>query len=123
MNSHDRRATPRPIAEGKFDAVDRHTPSSFTGYLEWDLLSAAQNHCVPPHQFVVPPLGGSVWRHGIGLRPTIPPKGGTTNCAFSLFLGVATRHEGSFENSLSVIEFQRELNQSRVVGRRNDAPE
>src|SRR5215510_16084227 len=82
MNSHDRRATPRPIAEGKFDAVARHTPSSFTGYLEWDLLSAAQNHCVPPHQFVVPPLGGSVWRHGIGPRPTIPPKGGTTNCAF-----------------------------------------
>jgi len=30
-------------------------------------------------QFVVPPLGGSVWRHGMDLRPTLPPKGGTTN--------------------------------------------
>src|SRR5215471_15780903 len=34
------------------------------------------------NEFVVPPLGGIVWSHGIGLRPTIPPKGGTTNCAF-----------------------------------------
>jgi hypothetical protein len=30
-------------------------------------------------QFVVPPLGGSVWRHGMDLRLEIPPKGGTTN--------------------------------------------
>src|SRR5262249_19031974 len=30
-------------------------------------------------QFVVPPLGGSVWRHGIGLLLRLPPKGGTTN--------------------------------------------
>src|SRR5262245_10665269 len=33
-------------------------------------------------QFVVPPLGGIVWRHGIDLHPKLPPKGGTTNCAF-----------------------------------------
>src|SRR5215471_17627729 len=41
----------------------------------------------PPseNQFVVPPLGGIVWSHGIGQRPTIPPKGGTTNCAFHCF--------------------------------------
>src|SRR5262245_38914188 len=32
------------------------------------------------NQFVVPPLGGIVWRHGMDLHPTIPPKGGTTNC-------------------------------------------
>src|SRR5262245_16721292 len=30
-------------------------------------------------QFVVPPLGGSVWRHGMDLHPRLPPKGGTTN--------------------------------------------
>jgi len=30
-------------------------------------------------QFVVPPLGGSVWRYGMDLRPALPPKGGTTN--------------------------------------------
>jgi hypothetical protein len=30
-------------------------------------------------QFVVPPLGGIVWRHGMDPRPTIPPKGGTTS--------------------------------------------
>src|SRR5262245_52382018 len=32
------------------------------------------------NEFVVPPLGGSVWRHGMGLYPRLPPKGGTTNC-------------------------------------------
>src|SRR5262245_57761961 len=37
------------------------------------------------NQFVVPPLGGIVWRHGMGLHSTIPPKGGTTNCAFHCF--------------------------------------
>jgi hypothetical protein len=31
-------------------------------------------------QFVVPPLGGGVWRHGIDLRTPLPPEGGTTNC-------------------------------------------
>ena len=30
-------------------------------------------------QFVVPPLGGGVFRQGIGLHSTLPPKGGTTN--------------------------------------------
>ena len=30
-------------------------------------------------QFVVPPLGGIIWRHGMSLRPKLPPKGGTTN--------------------------------------------
>src|SRR5262245_6559033 len=30
-------------------------------------------------QFVVPPLGGIVWRHGMDPRLTIPPKGGTTS--------------------------------------------
>src|SRR5262249_12782816 len=29
-------------------------------------------------QFVVPPLGGIVWRHGMVLRPKLPPKGGKT---------------------------------------------
>src|SRR5215813_5098395 len=37
------------------------------------------------NQFVVPPLGGSVWRHGMGLHSTLPPKGGTTNYAFHSF--------------------------------------
>src|SRR5215475_5544911 len=32
-------------------------------------------------RFVVPPLGGSVWHYGMDLRLTLPPKGGTTNCA------------------------------------------
>src|SRR5262245_8633020 len=31
-------------------------------------------------QFVVPPLGGMVWRHGMVLLQRLPPKGGTTNC-------------------------------------------
>jgi hypothetical protein len=34
-------------------------------------------------QFVVPPLGGIVWRHGMGLHPKLPPKGGTTNGFFA----------------------------------------
>src|SRR5262245_54554085 len=37
------------------------------------------------NQFVVPPLGGSVWRHGMDLHPAVPPKGGTTNRAFHRF--------------------------------------
>src|SRR5262247_140335 len=37
------------------------------------------------NQFVVPPLGGSFRRHGMDLRPRLPPKGGTTNCAFHSF--------------------------------------
>src|SRR5262245_1199186 len=36
-------------------------------------------------RFVVPPLGGIVWRHGMGLHPKLPPKGGTTN---GFFVGV-----------------------------------
>src|SRR5262245_10566242 len=44
--------------------------------------------------FVVPPLGGSVRRHGIGLWLALPPKGGTTNSPLSLFHGVAMRLEG-----------------------------
>src|SRR5262245_3442637 len=36
-------------------------------------------------QFVVPPLGGSVWRHGMDLHPALPPKGWTTSCAFHCF--------------------------------------
>src|SRR5262245_17153452 len=43
------------------------------------VISSSEN------QFVVPPLGGIVWRHGMDMRPTIPPKGGTTNCAFHYF--------------------------------------
>src|SRR5262249_28197717 len=37
--------------------------------------------CIPPaeNQFVVPPLGGSVWYHGMDLGQPLPPKGGTTN--------------------------------------------
>ena len=35
-------------------------------------------------RLVVPPLGGSVWRHGMDPRPTLPPKGGTTNFAAGL---------------------------------------
>src|SRR5262249_41103562 len=39
----------------------------------------APNFQASREQFVVPPLGGSVWRHGMYLRLTFPPKGGTTN--------------------------------------------
>src|SRR5215510_15030016 len=37
------------------------------------------------NQFVVPPLGGRVWRHGMDLHPTLPPKGDTTKCDFHSF--------------------------------------
>jgi len=37
------------------------------------------------NQFVVPPLGGSVRRKFIPRYPALPPKGGTTNCAFHCF--------------------------------------
>src|SRR5215468_9146522 len=47
------------------------------------------------HQVVVPPSGGSFWYSGMDLRQTLPLEGGTTNCAFSMFQGVAARHEGS----------------------------
>src|SRR5262245_1376313 len=49
--------------------------------------------------FVVPPLGGIVWCHGIGLHPKLPPKGGTTN---GFFAGV--RHEAPQKFSESKIE-------------------
>src|SRR5262245_61488671 len=31
------------------------------------------------NQFVAPPLGGNVRRHGMDPHPALPPKGGTTN--------------------------------------------
>src|SRR5262245_19032497 len=45
------------------------------------LFSAALMR-VPPaeNQFVVPPLGGSFWCHGMDVGQPLPPKGGTTNC-------------------------------------------
>src|SRR5262247_2241981 len=33
-------------------------------------------------RYVVPPLGGSVWRHGLNVGMALPPKGGTTNSLF-----------------------------------------
>src|SRR5262245_65461021 len=52
------------------------------------------------NQFVVPPLGGIVWRHGMVLRPTLPPKGGTTNCAFHSFSASQRDTLNSSENRL-----------------------
>src|SRR5262245_59079074 len=46
---------------------------------------AARYESSSENQFVVPPLGGSVGCRSIPLRQEIPPKGGTTNCAFHCF--------------------------------------
>jgi hypothetical protein len=43
-------------------------------------------------KFVVPPLGGIVWRHGVNPRQKLPPKGGTTNSAASAESVVAFIH-------------------------------
>src|SRR5215475_14751921 len=45
-------------------------------------LFSAALICISPaeNRFLVPPLGGSVWFHGMDLGRPLPPKGGITNC-------------------------------------------
>src|SRR5262245_48177715 len=70
-------------------------------------------HRFPPaeNQFVVPPLGGSLRRHGIGLHPTLPPKSGTTNfhprSTVSLFLPAGACYHPARPGGLS--RFRRRL--------------
>src|SRR5262249_7143434 len=58
----------------------RHALQSFTGFQ--DVVESQHCYSSSEKRFVVPPLGGIIWRHEMVLRLTIPPKGGTTNCAF-----------------------------------------
>src|SRR5262249_28703787 len=57
----------------------------------------------PENQFVVPPLGGSLWRHGMDLHPTLPPKGGTTNCAFHCFGASQRDMNDSLKMSIAIV--------------------
>src|SRR4030095_2254079 len=58
------------------------------------------------NQFVVPPLGGSVECRPIPRRQTLPPKGGTTNCAFHSFRESQRDMLNSSGNPTSTRRFQ-----------------
>src|SRR5262245_22543785 len=62
-----------------------------------------------------------VWRNGSAADAS--PWGGTTNCAFSLFQGVAARHEGSSDDfSQAILSYIRFLASVLYLGRRSSRP-
>src|SRR5262249_38508314 len=82
--------TQRRARDGKDNGVVRLT-NSLRAVLKGELNGAPGVLASPDQthpkldQFVVPPLGGRAGRRSIPWRQTIPPKGGTTNCAFHSF--------------------------------------
>jgi hypothetical protein len=71
-----------------------------------DMKAPAEN------QFVAPPLDGSVWRCGMDMQQTLPPKGGTTNYAFHSFKASQRDMNNSFSLNQKAAKIVQNVNLS-----------